>query len=118
MRRAVNSAVALLVAAWAMGATARAENFQIIGAWMIDRAIVAPWVRANADISRFAAISRAHLHMIVNFFPDHVESKDSQIACTDVDYERTLLSPEELFQGSLPDPDQVELAAGLGFPSG
>lgn len=118
MRRVINCAFSLLIATWAVSASARAEDFPILGDWMIDSAIVAPWVRPNVDISRFASLSRAHLHMIVSFFPDRVEAKDPELACTNVDYERTLLTPEQIFQGNLPNPDQVEIAAGLGFPSG
>ncbi len=118
MRRQINCAVSLLIAVWAISLPARAEDFPIIGDWMIERAIVAPWVKANVDIARFTSLSRAHLHMIVSFFPDHVEAKDPELACANVDYERTLLSPEQIFQGSLPNPDQVEIAAGLGLPSG
>jgi hypothetical protein len=118
MRRASNRAFSLLIAAWTIAAPARAEDFPILGEWMIQKAIVAPWIGPNADVAHLASLSRAHLNMIVSFFPGRVVSKDSKIACTDVDYERTLLPPELIFQGSLPDPDQVEIAAGLGFPSG
>jgi hypothetical protein len=118
MRHRFNCAVSLLIAAWLISLPAHAEDFPIIGSWIIEQAIVAPWIRPNVDIARFTALSRAHLHMIVSFFPDHVEAKDPELACTNVDYERTLLSPEQIFQGNLPDPDQVEIAAELGFPSG
>ncbi|MFZ1992446.1 MAG: hypothetical protein WAW96_22045 [Alphaproteobacteria bacterium] len=118
MRRGINCALSLLIGAWLISAPARAEDYPIIGDWMIDKAIVAPWVGPNADIGRLASLSRMHLNMIVSFFPDRVVAKDPKLACTDVDYERTLFPPELIFQASLPDPDQVEIAAGLGFPSG
>lgn len=118
MRRENNRALSLLIAIWALATPARAEDFPILGDWMIQKAIVAPWVGPNADIAHLAALSRAHLNMMVSFFPDRVVAKDAKIACTDIDYERTLYPPELIFQASLPDPDQVEIAAGLGFPSG
>jgi len=118
MRRETSCALSLLIGMLLICAPARAEDYQIIGDWMIDKAIVAPWAGPNADIGKLTSLSRAHLNMIVSFFPDRVVAKDPKLACTDVDYERTLFPPELIFQASLPDPDQVEIAAGLGFPSG
>lgn len=118
MRRVIDCALSLLIGAWLITASARAEDYPIIGDWMIDKAIVAPWAGPNPDMGRLTSLSRAHLNMIVSFFPDRVVAKDPKLACTDVDYERTLFPPELIFQASLPDPDQVEIAAGLGFPSG
>ena len=117
-RRQINCALCLLIAAWLAAIPARAADYPIIGDWMIDKAIVAPWAGPNADLRRLTAISRQHLNMIVSFFPDRVVAQDPKLACASVDYERTLYSPELIFGASLPDPDQVEIAAGLGFPSG
>jgi len=118
MWRGTSYAPLLLISVWLISVAARAEDYPIIGDWMIDKAIVAAWVGKNADIGRLASLSRAHLNMIVSFFPDRVVAQDPKLACAEVDYERTLFPPELIFQASLPDPDQVEIAAGLGFPSG
>ena len=119
MRRPKTScALFWLIATWLTGAQARADDYPIIGDWIIDKAIVAPWAGPNADIAKLASLSREHLNMVVTFFPDRVVANDPKLACTEVDYERTLFPPELIFQASLPDPDQVEIAAGLGFPSG
>lgn len=117
-RRGFNCLLSLLIAIYAVSGIARAEDYPILGDWMIDKAIVAPWVGPNASLGKFASLSRAHLNMIVSFFPNRVVASDPKLACTDVDYERTLFPPELIFGASLPDPDQVEIAAGLGLPSG
>ena len=118
MRREINCALSLLMGVLLLGAPAHAEDYPIIGDWIIDNAIVAPWVGPNADMAKLASLSRTHLNMIVSFLPGRVVANDPKLACAEADYERTLFPPELIFQASLPDPDQVEIAAGLGFPSG
>jgi len=118
MPRAVNCSVLAFVAAWLIALPVRGEDYPILGDWMIDKAIVAPWVGPNANIGRLKSLSRAHLNMIVSFFPGRVAAKDPSLSCADADYERTLFPPELIFEANLPDPDQVEIATGLGLPSG
>jgi hypothetical protein len=99
-------------------ASARASDIPILGDWTITNAIVAPWVGEDADDGSLALDAKGHLHMKVTFEPDRVIAKDPRIGCTNASYERTLLAPHEIFQGSLPEPDQIEIARNLGFPSG
>ena len=108
----------LLVACLVNGASARASDIPILGDWTVTNAIVAPWVAAGADQSTYALDAKGHLHMTITFEPDRVIAKDPEIACTNASYERTLLAPREIFQSSLPEPDQIEIARNLGFPSG
>jgi len=51
MRRAAYCALSLLIGMWLISAAARAEDYPIVGDWVIDKAIVAPWVGPNADMA-------------------------------------------------------------------
>ena len=108
----------LLVASLLGGSPALAADIPILGDWIIVDAIVAPWIAEGVDDKTYLLDGKAHLHMKVTFQPDRVISKDPVIGCTNASYERTLYPPRALFQGSLPEPDQIEIARNLGFPSG
>jgi len=119
MRLAVRALVwRLAFALLFVAGTARADDIPILGDWVIIKAVVAPWVKPNENRAPIEADLKAHLQMRITFEPTRVIAKDPTIACSDVDYERTLFAPEAIFQGNLPEPNQAEIARNLGFPKG
>ena len=103
--------VATIAAMFLVVTAARADDdFPILGDWLVSNAVLAPWVKPSENTATYVAAGKAHLKLLVTFMPDKVVSTDTVIGCTDANYGRTLLPPAGLFQGSLPDPHQVEIA--------
>lgn len=84
----------------------------LVGAWRVSTAVLAPWVKSDS-----ASVNRTkYLTKIVQIRPTSFTGL-APFACTDARYEPTRMPPEGLFQGGLPTPAD-KAARAVGFAAG
>jgi hypothetical protein len=89
----------------------------LLGKWEVVEAAPAPWT-AEKERAALAAEGHKLIKMQITFAPTEVTTRHKTLACTAAEYEETEYSPDALFQGSLPEPNQDSVALSLGFRKG
>ncbi len=105
--------LASVVLAGVPGAVAADQT--LLGAWEITGGVMAPWVSKQSDEEKQ---EMATLKGQTITFKAHEIIAKSVLGCTEAGYEVTHYPAEALFQGSLPEGRQAEVAASLGLPAG
>lgn len=93
-----------------------AEN-ALIGKWEITDAVAAPWTKQK-DRASLTAEGRRLIKQEIIFRPREVVAKHAAFACKLAEYQKVDYSPDALFRGSLPEPQQEPMAQSLGLPRG
>ena len=107
----------MLVLAALGAAPAGAAGNPLLGKWEVVEAAPAPWA-AEKERPALAAEASRLLKMQITFAPKEVIANHKAMACKSAEYEQTEYSPDALFRGSLPEPNQDSVAVSLGFPRG
>jgi hypothetical protein len=89
----------------------------LLGKWEVVEAVPAPWA-AEKERPALAAEANRAIKMQITFAPTEVITTHKGLACKAVEYEQTEYSPDALFRGSLPEPNQDSVAVSLGFRRG
>lgn len=105
---------ALSAIAWLVpSAAARAEP-DLIGKWRVVAAMAAPWVAEEQRKAAEGAAKRM-LKLEIEFKAREVASRNRTLACKRATYEPTHYPVDAIFQGMLPEPNQVAVARNMGF---
>jgi hypothetical protein len=94
-----------------------AAEVALLGTWEIAEAAPAPWT-TEKDRPALAAEGRRLVNVEIAFRPREVAAKGKALACKNPRYEATDYSPDALFRGALPEPQQDRMAKELGLPRG
>jgi hypothetical protein len=111
--------VAALAAVLAVGIVnaAAAEKNPLLGKWTVSSAEVAPWIDETTAVS-LGAQAKKQVGLTILFTSRTILSRERTLRCRNPSYELTTFPADALFQSALPEPDQVKLAATMGFPPG